>query len=191
MRYSALLLPLLLTISGYLGYQHRNQQPRVLIDKSVAPDFAALIEETWSQFLTVFLTRSDCFGDVRVVAVKELEDQAQYDPATATLYVRVPARGSRLRSALVHEWAHHLEFQCAAQVTIRSTFLEAQGFPVDSSWHRDTGSVSLRTYRWASIPSEQFAETTVALVLGEQAVHTPVRITEEGLSIISAWANNQ
>lgn len=181
---------LLIAILAYLlSASQPRPLPQVIIDESVASDFAALIQETWGEFLAVFAARADCFGNVQIVATKTLEDRAHYDPATATVKVRVPARGSVLRNALVHEWAHHLEFQCPAQMEMRAAFVNAQGFPPGTPWRRTDGSVNLRNYRWATIPSEQFAETVVVVVLGDQIVPTPVRITDEGMAVVSAWAN--
>ncbi|MEZ4726257.1 MAG: hypothetical protein R3E79_03885 [Caldilineaceae bacterium] len=180
---------LLLTISScLLAAAQPGKSPQLFIDRSVAPDFAALIQTTWRQFLTVFDARKDCFGDLRIVAVEALADRAQYDPATATVTVRVPARGSALQVALVHEWAHHLEFQCAAQMELRPAFLAAQGLPSDTPWYAEDGSTALHAYQWATIPSEQFAETVVALVLAQQRVRTPARVTEAGKQVIAAWA---
>jgi len=183
---------LLVAISSCLLAAARpGKSPQLFIDRSVAPDFAALIQATWRQFLVIFDARQDCFGDLRVVAVATLADRAQYDPATATVMVRVPARGSTLEVALVHEWAHHLEFQCAAQMELRPAFLAAQGLPPDTPWYADQGSTKLPAYRWATIPSEQFAEMVAALVLNRQNLRTPVPLTEDGVRIITAWARNE
>lgn len=165
--------------------------PRVLIDSSVAPDFKELINETWWKFLVFFEARTDCFGDVRVVAVKELSDRARYIPETATVLVRIPERGSLLRNALIHEWAHHIEFQCAAQIEMRSSFLAAQGFAPNTPWRAEKGSVELPTYLWAKIPSEQFAEMVTAVVLNNQDMRTPVPMSDRGIQIVRAWARKQ
>lgn len=180
---------LCIAVSSYLlAAAQPGKTPQLWIDRSVAPDFAALIRTTWDSFLIVFAARQDCFGDLRIVAVTELADRAQYEPATATVLVRVPARGSALRAALVHEWAHHLEFQCAAQVELRPAFLAAQGLPPDSAWYAADGSTALHAYQWATIPSEQFAETVVAVVLDQQRMRTPARVTAAGRQVITAWA---
>jgi len=165
--------------------------PRVVLDDSVAPDFRTLIQATWVQFLNVFDARASCFGDIRIVAVKELADRAQYDPTTVTMLVRVPERGSLLRAALVHEWAHHVEFQCAAHSEMRLAFLDAQGMPRNTPWQSMQGSTHLPFYEWGKIPSEQYAETVVAVVLGDRSFWTPVRITDEGLRVVRAWAKKE
>lgn len=194
-RFRAWLLPFilpLLAIIWYLGaYPSHQPPPRLIIDASVAPDFAAVIEETWGQFLLVFGARSDCFGDVRVKADKELSERAMYDPQTATISVRVPERAAILQGALVHEWAHHVEYQCEAQREMRAAFMEAQEIPANTPWRSPSGSVHLFSSDWANIPSEQYAEATIAVVLGERPVSSKTRLTAEGMEVIRAWAQKE
>ena len=182
----------LLAIVGYLGFCPRHEpKPRLLIDASVDQDFSALIQETWVQFLLVFAPRRDCFGDVLVKADYDLADRATYDPQTATVSVRVPERGSILKGALVHEWAHHVEFQCEAHTEMRAAFIEAQGMPADTPWRSKDGTTNILSSDWASIPSEQYAETTIVVVLGERPVLTHAPITAEGVEVIRAWAQKE
>jgi hypothetical protein len=185
-------LLLLLAISWCLGVYPRYQAtPRLIIDASVDEDFAAVIQETWGQFLLVFAARSDCFGDVRVKADYDLVDRAKYDPQTATISVRVPERAAILKGALVHEWAHHVEFQCEAQTEMRAAFIEAQGMPANTPWRLGDGTTNIFSSDWANIPSEQYAETTIVVVLGERPVSTKAPITAEGMEVIRAWAQKE
>jgi hypothetical protein len=184
------LLPILVIWCYGVYYKHQNT-PRLIIDASVKPDFAALIKETWGQFMLVFAARSDCFGDVRVKADYDLSDRAMYDPKSATVTVRVPERASILKGALVHEWAHHVEFQCEAQKEMRAAFIEAQGIPASTSWRSQGGSVNVLSSDWANIPSEQYAETTIVLVLGERPVSIKAPITEDGVEVMRAWAHKE
>jgi len=163
-------------------------RPQLIVDDSVAPDFEALARETWAQFLDVFQARSDCFGDVHLHATRTLDSRAAYDPDTATVTVRVPGTPAMLQSALVHEWAHHVEFQCEEQRELRRAFLVAQGLPPDTPWRPDDVSVEMPTSEWAAIPSEQYAEATVALVLGGRPIPTKARITQEAVHVIEVWA---
>ena len=194
-RYHALLLssllPLLAIIWYFGAYPRQQTSPRLIIDASVAPDFAAVIQETWGQFLLVFAARSDCFGDVRVKADYDLSDRAMYDPQTATISVRVPERAAILKGALVHEWAHHVEFQCEAQTEMRAAFIEAQNMPANTPWRLEDGTTNILSSDWANIPSEQYAETTIALVLGERPVSTKAPITTQGMEVIRAWAQKK
>lgn len=182
---------LLIIFTHLLAASQPKAMPRVLFDDSVAADFRALIQDNWWTFLTFFEARSDCIRDIRIVAVQELADRAIYDPPTLTTFVRVPERGSLLRAALIHEWAHHLEFQCPAQLEMRDAFLKAQNLPPTTPWLMPDGSRNLPAYRWASIPSEQFAETVVASVLERRNLRTPVTITEAGLRVIETWAKKK
>lgn len=166
------------------------EPPRLFIDESVDADFTAVIEETWQEFLTVFAARTDCFGAVTVRADYDIEDRAVYDPETAVVSVRVPERKGFLQGALVHEWAHHIEFQCPEQAELRAPFLAAQGLPPDTIW-RSGGSVHLAAGEWAQIPSEQYAEATVALVLGIRPFATNARINPESIAVVRTWAEGK
>jgi hypothetical protein len=192
----ALLLSFLLPLVAIFWYvggysEHEQPTPRLIIDASVAPDFAAVIQEMWGQFLLVFAARSDCFGDVRVKADYDLSDRAMYDPQTATISVRVPERAAILKAALVHEWAHHVEFQCEEHAEMRAAFIEAQSMPANTPWGSESGSVHLFSSDWTNIPSEQYAETTIVVVLGERPISTKAPITAAGMEAIRAWAQKE
>jgi len=187
-RSHVLLLSLILLLLAGSWYQ---PMPRLILDASVDEDFAALIQETWGQFLLVFAPRRDCFGDVLVKADYDLVDRAKYDPQTAIVSVRVPERASILKGALVHEWAHHVEFQCEAQTEMRAAFIEAQGMPANTPWRLEDGTTNILSSDWANIPSEQYAETTIVVVLGERPVLTKAPITAEGIELIRAWAQKE
>ncbi len=162
--------------------------PRLIVDDSVASDFAALAQETWAQFLEVFRARVDCFGDVSLRAATALNSRAAYDPKTATVTVRVPGTPAMLQSALIHEWAHHLEFQCPAQKELRPAFLAAQGLPPDTLWRSDDTPANTPESAWATIPSEQYAEATIEVVLGRRPIPTTARVTVEAVRVIAQWA---
>ena len=162
--------------------------PNLIFEESVAPDFRVLARETWDVFMGTFAQREDCFGDVQLQADAYLADRAVYDPDMATVTVRVPGTLALLREALVHEWAHHVEFQCEAHQTMRPAFLAAQGLPVDSLWRPDATPLSSSSRQWAEIPSEQYAEAAVQLVLGRRQISTGIRVTQEAVRVIEAWA---
>jgi hypothetical protein len=165
--------------------------PRLIADASVASDFNALAQETWQQFLEVFRARADCFGDVRLHATTVLDSRAKYDPDTATVTVRVPGTPAMLQSALIHEWAHHVEFQCPAQKELRPAFLAAQGLPADTLWRPDETPANTPESEWATIPSEQYAEATIEVVLGRRQIPTTARVTTEAVRVIAQWAAGQ
>jgi hypothetical protein len=175
-----LLTAVLVTVLAQAGTQ--PAVPRLVVHESVAPDFAALAEEAWERFLLAFPARTGCFGDAHLVAVRQLESRAAYDPATATVTVPVPATAAMLQSALVHEWAHHVEFQCPAQQEMRAAFLEAQGLPPTTPWRPDDEGG-----RWQDIPAEQFAEAAIAAVLGSRPIPTAVHLSPAAVQVVADW----
>lgn len=192
LRYLAAFGIFLLAIGyGSRIYSFHEAMQKVIIDDSVHADFESVIQETWAQFVDVFAARTDCFGDVRVRADYDLSVRAVYDPQTATVSVRVPERAAILKGALVHEWAHHVEFQCDGHAEMRAAFIEAQGIPADTPWQSDGGSFLIFSSDWARIPSEQYAEATIVVVLGERPVPTKAPITAEGMEVIRAWAQKR
>lgn len=183
-----ILAALVLLVSGAAA-EHR---PRLLVDESVGADLEALAEESWDQFLVAFWARRDCFGDVHLRAVSTLGSRAGYDPDTATVTVRVPGTAAMLQSGLIHEWAHHVEFQCAAHQELRAVFLAAQDLPADTPWRPDDAhqdrSADAPASDWAEIPSEQYAEATIALVLGGRPIPTQIHVTREAIGVVGEWA---
>lgn len=165
-----------------------KQPPRLVADATAADDLRMLAEETWGQFLATFHPRTDCFGDVHLRAAYNLNARAAYDPDTATVTVRVPATPVMLQSALVHEWAHHIEFQCPAQQELRAAFLAAQGLPADTPWRPDDDPVHTPESAWAAIPSEQYAEAAIELVLGRRQIPTTAQVSGEAVQVLAAWA---
>lgn len=158
--------------------------PRLVVGDSVAGDFRALAEETWAQFLDLFWARRGCFGDVRLEAAYHLDYRAVYDPLSATVTVRVPGTRAMLQSALVHEWAHHIEFQCPAQREMRTAFMAAQGWPADTPWRPQVSNVGQRD----DSPSEQYAEAVVEAVLGGRPIPAKATVSPAAVRVVSAWA---
>jgi len=166
--------------------------PRLIVGESVDSSLQTLAEETWVEFLTTFQGRAGCFGDVRLEATYSLDSRATYDPETATVTVRVPATAALLQGALVHEWAHHIEFQCDEQRALRPAFLAAQGLPPDTPWRpAGVAEVVVDSSTWADIPSEQYAEAAVVLVLGRRPLLTRAHVTGEAVRVLGLWASGQ
>jgi hypothetical protein len=136
----------------------------------------------------VFRARADCFGPVTLQAERSLNSRAVYDPGTATVTVRVPATPAVLRGALVHEFAHHVEFQCEEHEELRPAFLAGLGLPAGTEWRPDSGSAGAPASVRADVPSEQYAEAVVILVLGGRPVTTGVQVNDEAVHAIKAWA---
>lgn len=162
--------------------------PRLVCDDSVAADFEALALATWDRFLAVFEARTGCFGDVRLHAAHGLDSRAAYDPASATVTVRVPGTPAMLQSALIHEWAHHVEFQCQAHQELRRAFLVAQGLPPDAPWRLEDPAANTPASTRAKTPSEQYAEATIVVVLGSRPIPNGVRVTQAAVHVVAEWA---
>lgn len=180
-------------VLGLLGYApsetpEPKQLPRLIADDTVADDLRRLAAETWGQFLAAFRARTDCFGDVHLHAAYDFDARAAYDPDTATVTVRVPATPAMLQGALIHEWAHHIEFQCVAQQELRAAFLAAQGLPAETPWRPADDPAHTPESAWAAIPSEQYAEAAIEFVLGRRQIPTTARVSGEAVQVLAAWA---
>ena len=161
--------------------------PCLVLDNSVGADLASLAQESWGQFLAVFGARCGCFREVRLVASRTLASRAAYFPESATASVRVPATRAMLQSALVHEWAHHIEFQCMSHQQLRPAFLAAQRLAPDTPWRADSSS-GLAASDLAQTPTEQYAEAVVYLVLGGRAIPTKSHVTLAAVEAVAEWA---
>jgi hypothetical protein len=170
------------------GCRPTSKEPQLLMDESVASDFQALATDTWTKFLAVFQARRACFGDVRLRATRTLDSRAVYDPDSATVTVRVPGTPALLQGALVHEWAHHIEFQCAEHRQLRPAFLAALGVPPDTPWRPEPSTPDVPAGDGEPIPSEQYAEAAIVLVLGRRQITTGVPVTQEAISTLGEWA---
>lgn len=153
--------------------------PGLRFDNTVPDDLGELAAATWEDFLDAVPARYGCIPPPTLTASWELEDRGEYRPATATIVVRVPGTPATLRSELLHEFAHHLEFACPEQEELRQAFLQAQGFPADTAWFEaDT---------WATTPSEQYAEAMVELVEERRTHRGGIQLTEAAVAVIREW----
>jgi hypothetical protein len=190
-----LLLAVLLVFQGVTAWRGwsrpglaADRQPQLIIEDSVASDLAALAGETWTLFLDALEARTGCFGDVRLRASHVLNDRAAYDPDTGTVTVRVPGSRALLQSALIHEWAHHVEFQCQEHEQLRAAFVAAQGLPPDVPWRPDLAPADIPASEWAVIPSEQYAEAMIVLVLDRRQIPTVAPVKVEAVRVLAEWA---
>ncbi len=187
---AALALAMLLA-GGHLTPAGQDPPAQMIADASVGNDLGTLALEAWERFLGAFAARQACFDDVRLRAATALASQASYDPATATVTVRVPGTAAVLQGALVHEWAHHVEFQCPAQAALRPAFLAAQGLPPGTPWRPAEIPTDPSAGQWAEIPSEQYAESVVLLVLGSDALPSRARLSPEAIATIARWLEGE
>jgi hypothetical protein len=160
----------------------RPAGPGLSFDNGVPPDLRTLAAGTWERFLAAFPEQRDCIAPVAVDARWSFEDRAAYDPENHVVIVRIPATAPHLEAALVHEFAHHLEFTCPAQRNLRPAFLAAQGFRENASWWNGA--------TWETTPSEQFAEAATVVVLRRRPGHMRIHVTPEALTALRDWALN-
>ncbi len=155
--------------------------PELNHDSTVPDDLRELADATWNDFLDAFPARSECMPAPTLHAAWELPTRAKYEPATATIAVRVPGTPATLRSELIHEFAHHLEFSCDAHADLRPGFLAAQGFEPATAWF-DGDS-------WETTPSEQYAEAVVELIEGRRTHLGGIVISDAAIAVIAEWGS--
>ncbi|MDR9452206.1 MAG: hypothetical protein RI637_13430, partial [Acidimicrobiia bacterium] len=102
-------------MAGILLAACLDPAPALRFDASVPDDLRTLAGETWQDFLAIHSARWDCIAPVTLSAAWELDSRGEYRPEPATVVVRVPGTASTLRSELIHEFAHHVEFTCPDQ----------------------------------------------------------------------------
>ena len=158
-----------------------STSPALRHDSTVPDDLRALANEAWADFLDAVPEQQDCIPEPTLHAAWELETRAEYQPEDAVLTVRVPGTPATLRSELLHEFAHHLEFSCAGHVQMRQPFLAAQGFPSDTEWF---GGDS-----WEVTPSEQYAEAVVELIEGRRTHQGGIQLTDDAIDVVREWGN--
>lgn len=170
---------------GAVAYSNGESSPELVIDDTVAADFAAVATEDWERFVAAFPAVEPCIGVVTLTADYTLDDLARYDPATSIMAVRVPGPRVLLDRALIHELAHHLEFVCPSHAEMRPAFLNALGLSPDADWF--DGS------EWGRIPSEIFAEAVVEYVLDERGrVHTGIGLIDQSaVDVVVAWGTGR
>jgi hypothetical protein len=154
-------------------------EPQLDFARDVPGDVQELAAATWDEFLVAHSARLGCIADVTLAAAWELDSRGEYLPEAATITIRIPGTAATLRDELVHEFAHHVDFTCPDIVELRPGFLAAQGLPATASW--------FEAPTWEATPSEQFAEATVAAVLGSRAQHREIHLTESAVALVRAW----
>jgi hypothetical protein len=174
-------LPVLLVLVAVLAStaDGRAAAPAVSILPGTPTDYQAVVLSTWDRFVGAFPARATCIAPVRVTGAWELDDRADYDPATRLVTARIPGTAPNLTASLLHEFAHHLDFSCPELAPLRAAFLAAQGFPPGASWSEGA--------TWGVTPAEQFAEGVAEYVLGRPPAHPRVSVSTEAVDAIRAW----
>ncbi len=155
--------------------------PTLRFDATVPDDLRAVAVEAWDGFVTAHPARVDCIAPITMSAAWELDDRAEYRPATATVVIRVPGTAPNLTNDLTHEFAHHMEFTCPDHEELRPAFLAAQGFPASAEWFDGA--------TWETTPSEQYAEATTEVVLGRRTRHGGIVLTDEAVEAVRQWGS--
>ena len=132
--------------------------PPITFAEGTPEDLQRLATQTWAEFIASFPGRRDCIDSVTVAPALELGDRAAYAPEDALVTVRVPGTAPNLRASLIHEFAHHLDHTCPRVRRFRPRFLAAQGLATSRPWFAGA--------TWEQMPSEQFADAAVEIVLG-------------------------
>lgn len=161
----------------------RSDLPRIQFHEKTPYDVRALAEATWSRFLDAFPSSISCTPDVSIVGESELADRASYRANPPTIRLRLPAPAGQLEAALIHEFAHHIEFNCPDHARLRSAFLLAQGRPATDPWFAGPS--------WKETPSEQYAEAVVEIVLGRRVLHRRLPIREEAKTVVREWGSGK
>jgi hypothetical protein len=175
---------IIVSVATLLALASVRNGPVLVIEESVANDLELLAEITADQFFATFPAHERCIGAVRLTVDHNLEDRARYDPERSLIIVRVPAPAVILERALVHELAHHVEFECDAHEEMRSEFLAALGLDADSAWFENDV--------WSETPSEIFAEAVVEVVFpGSGAFRSDLReIPSRAVDVVARWAHS-
>lgn len=153
--------------------------PKIVFGANTPDDLRGLVDEVWTRFRAALPASDECLGEVRLEGDWDLAEQGEYRSLTATITVGIPGPPSRLSHTIVHELAHHLEAACPTQLDLRGPFLIAQDLAPDTEWF--AGS------EWEDIPSEQFAEAVVQVVLGWPAVHYRMELSPEAVELVRRW----
>jgi hypothetical protein len=180
----ALLLILLLAVAtfGVALAVDTQTMPTLGFKDTVPDDLRSLASETWQDLLDAHPAVANCIGSATLAAAWELDNRAEYQPDSAMIVIRVPGTAPNLRSQMVHEFAHHIEFTCPEQGELRSAFTHAQGFSGSTEWFDGE--------TWETTPSEQYAEATVELVLGRRPHHGNIQISAQAADIVRRWASD-
>lgn len=153
--------------------------PELRYDGTVPDDLRALADEAWSDFLDAVPARHDCIQSPTLGAAWELEDRGEYRPDSETIVVRVPGTPTTLRSELLHEFAHHVEFTCPEHENLRPRFIGAQGLPASTDWFAGA--------TWETTPSEQYAEAVVELVEERRTHQGGIQLTADAIAVVRDW----
>lgn len=158
--------------------------PSLVFPEDTPSDLQQLGMEVWDDFLSVFPNQVGCIGEVTLEGDWTLEgSRAYYLPDDAKVVLEIPATAPHLRHSLIHELAHHVEHACSDHAHLRSDFLKAQNLPPDTPWFDGPS--------WEEIPSEQYAEAVVRLVLIRPVMNYRLSLTPEAIEAVRVWGGGR
>lgn len=160
------------------AWPRADREPVVRLVQPVPADVEAEVRAAVAEFVAVFEPRRDCIGGAAVELVATVGGgDARYRAEHALIEIEIPTTPERFRESLVHELAHHVEHSCADFDELRVAILELQG---ETAWASQP--------HWPDRPSEQWAETVVAIVLDERVRHGgEIPLDLELIELVAAW----
>ena len=157
--------------------------PKLRFAENTPGDLREFATATWSRFDAAFSAHRNCTPPVELAGDWDFDSRGIYEPDARKVIVGIPGTAAQLESALIHEFAHHVEFNCEEHLDLRPGFLDAQGFPEDAPWARGTS--------WQTTPSEHWAEAAIEVVRGHRLYQRNVAITLEARELIAAWGQGE
>jgi hypothetical protein len=191
MRRSVSLFVALVVLLAATGGRTTPSPPALEFEAGVPSDVAALAERAWSGFLASIPARHECLGDLRLETDRDLAERGRYEPDRRVVTLRIPHTAPRLERTLMHEFAHHLEFSCPEQTRLRATFSGLQENSPDTTWFGGSTASDRPSRRWASIPSEQWAETVTEIVLGPGSADPTITVNSEAKTLVDHWMRGE
>lgn len=165
-------------IVGIVGSRTDDDIPRVYYKEGTPGDVMALGDSAYADVVAAFPSHIGCLRDVTVAHNWDLGTEAGFYQANY-IEIEVPNTRERIRKTYVHEFGHHLDFNCLDRET-REAFTKAMGHPAGTDWHS-------RDRPWEQRPAEQFAEAVVAVVGGSR-LHPDSTLHPEAVRVVATWA---
>ncbi len=157
-----------------------DSPPRVHYRDGTPGDVMALGDSSFADVLAAFPAQVGCLEDVTVAHNWDLGPEAGFYENNY-IEIEVPNTSARIRRTYVHEFGHHLDFNCSDR-ELRDAFVAAMGHGPGTNWHSES-------WPWERRPSEQFAEAVVSVVGGSR-LHPDMQLTSEAVRVVEEWARN-
>jgi len=155
-----------------------DELPRVTYREGTPGDVMALGDSSFADVLAAFPARVGCLRDVTVAHNWDLGTEAGFYEANY-IEIEVPNTSAQIRQTYVHEFGHHLDFNCVDR-ELRDAFIAAMGHGPSTDWYSESWS-------WERRPAEQFAEAVVAVV-GGSPLHADMQLTSDAVRVVEDWA---